>query len=222
GGIRPFRIDAEQRCPRKCHAMKPARVFLLTFLAMIAFASNSLLCRAALIQTTIDAATFTFGRIFFGAGPLWIILLFATRTSVKGAPNSSFVTRHRAFLNGTWLSALALYIYAAAFSFAYVTLPAGTGALLLFGAVQATMIFWGFRKGERLDAIQTIGLVAALAGLVLLLFPGLSAPAPVGSILMLSAGVAWGIYSLRGRGEKKSGQRHGRKLSARRSIRRAY
>src|SRR5262249_62320687 len=70
------------------------------------------------------------------------------------------------------------------------------------GAVQATMIFWGFRKGERLDTIQTIGLVAALAGLILLLFPGLSAPAPVGSILMLSAGVAWGIYSLRGRGER--------------------
>src|SRR5215467_6564228 len=196
------RIDAEQRCPRKCHAVKPARVFLLTFLAMIAFASNSLLCRAALKQTTIDAATFTFDRIFSGAIALWIIVLFARRTNVKEASNSSLVTRHSAFRNGTWLSALALCIYAAAFSFAYITLPAGTGALLLFGAVQATMIFWGFRKGERLDTIQTIGLVAALAGLILLLFPGLSAPAPASSILMLSAGVAWGIYSLRGRGEK--------------------
>jgi drug/metabolite transporter (DMT)-like permease len=165
---------------------------------MIAFASNSLLCRAALKQTTIDAATFTFDRIFSGAAALWITITVAAvydrRTNSPGA--------HRAPLQGTWLSALALYIYAAAFSFAYITLPAGTGALLLFGAVQATMIFWGFRKGERLDAIQTIGLAAALAGLILLLFPGLSAPAPAGSILMLSAGVAWGIYSLRGRGEK--------------------
>jgi drug/metabolite transporter (DMT)-like permease len=168
---------------------------------MIAFASNSLLCRAALKQTTIDASTFTFDRICSGAVALWIIVLFARRTSVKGASNSSLVTRHRV-RNGTWLSALALCIYAAAFSFAYITLTAGTGALLLFGAVQATMIFWGFRKGERLDTIQTIGLVAALAGLVLLLFPGLSVPAPASSILMLSAGVAWGIYSLRGRGEQ--------------------
>jgi drug/metabolite transporter (DMT)-like permease len=182
--------------------VKPVRVFILTFLAMIAFASNSLLCRAALKQTRIDAATFTFDRIFSGAVALWIIVLCARRTNARGASNSSLVTHHWAALNGTWLSALALCMYAAAFSFAYVTLPAGTGALLLFGAVQATMIFWGFRKGERLDTIQTIGLVAALAGLLLLLFPGISAPAPVSSILMLSAGMAWGVYSLRGRGER--------------------
>src|SRR5215467_9282748 len=104
------RIDAEQRCPRKCHAVKPARVFLLTFLAMIAFASNSLLCRAALKQTTIDAATFTFDRIFSGAVALWIIIAVAAvsdrRTNSPGA--------QRAPLQGTWLSALALYIYAAA------------------------------------------------------------------------------------------------------------
>jgi len=178
--------------------VKPARVFGLTFLAMIAFASNSLLCRAALKQTTIDAATFTLDRIFSGAAALWIIVTVAAvydrRTNSPSA--------RRALLQGTWLSALVLCIYAAAFSFAYITLPAGTGALLLFGAVQGTMIFWGFRQGERLDTIQTIGLVAALAGLILLLFPGLSAPAPVSSILMLSAGVAWGIYSLRGKGEK--------------------
>ena len=126
--------------------MKPARVFVLTFLAMIAFATNSLLCRAALKQTTIDAATFTFDRIFSGAVALWIIILLATRTSVKGTSDSSLVTRDWALRNGTWLSALALCIYAAAFSFAYITLPAGTGALLLFGAVQATMIFWAFAR----------------------------------------------------------------------------
>src|SRR5690242_14024046 len=126
--------------------MKPARVFVLTFLAMIAFASNSLLCRAALKQTTVDAATFTLDRILSGAVALWIIVLFARRTNVKGPPNSPLVTRHGAFRNGTWLSALALCIYAVSFSFAYLSLSAGTGALLLFGAVQGTMIFWGFRQ----------------------------------------------------------------------------
>src|SRR5207248_11425169 len=106
-------------------------------------------------------------------------------------------------IRGSWLSALALFAYAAAFSFAYVDLSAGTGALLLFGAVQATMILWGLHKGERLDAIQVVGYIVAVTGLIVLVFPGLSAPPFIGSILMLGAGVAWGIYSLRGRGEKK-------------------
>ncbi|MFZ1221023.1 MAG: DMT family transporter, partial [Chthoniobacterales bacterium] len=100
---------------------------------------------------------------------------------------------------GSWFSASMLFLYAAAFSFAYLTLPAGTGALLLFGAVQATMIFWALQSGERLAWRQHLGLVFALAGLVALVFPGLSAPPLGGSILMLTAGVAWGIYSLRGK-----------------------
>src|SRR5207302_1305139 len=154
---------------------------------MIAFASNSLLCRAALKQTSIDAATFTFIRIFSGAAALWLIMKMQ-RTAWKDA--------------GNWLSAAALFVYAAAFSFAYNTLSAGMGALLLFGAVQATMILWGWRKGERLRAIQFVGLVVAVTGLVALLLPGLSAPPLSGSILMLGAGVAWGIYSLRGKMEK--------------------
>lgn len=103
--------------------------------------------------------------------------------------------------SGSWLSALALFGYAAAFSFAYVDLSAGTGALLLFGAVQATMIFWGWRNGEKLDALQVVGLVVAMTGLVVLVFPGISAPPIGGSILMIGAGVAWGIYSVRGKGE---------------------
>jgi len=160
------------------------RVFTLTLLAMIAFASNSLLCRAALKETSIDAASFTFVRIFSGAAALWLILTTRRTTSQS---------------SGNWISALALFAYAAAFSFAYNTLSAGTGALLLFGAVQATMILWGFGKGERLDPIQIAGLVVAVAGLVLLVLPGLSAPPLIGSILMLSAGVAWGVYSLRGK-----------------------
>lgn len=161
------------------------RVFIWTLLAMIAFASNSLLCRAALKQTSIDPATFTSVRIFSGA--VMLLLIVALR--------SSFPSRNQ----GTWISAIALFIYAAGFSFAYVTLSAGTGALLLFGAVQATMILWGLRKGERLDILQVVGIVVALIGLIVLVFPGISAPPLIGSLFMLAAGVAWGVYSLRGK-----------------------
>jgi len=170
--------------------VKPTRLFILTLATMIAFASNSLLCRSALKQTSIDAASFTFIRIFSGAVALWLI-----RRGLMVERSSDSPLRQ----DGNWWSALALFAYAAAFSFAYRSLSAGTGALLLFGAVQATMIFWGVRKGERLHAIQIVGLVLAVSGLVVLLFPGLSAPPFSGSILMLGAGVAWGIYSLRGK-----------------------
>jgi len=167
-----------------------------------------LLCRLALKHTTIDAATFTFIRILSGAVALWLILELRTRLRTEkttsllydGASGSPRVTRHLPLKSGNWLSALALFVYAAAFSFAYVDLSVGTGALLLFGAVQASMIIWGFRKGERLDAIQVVGFVAAVIGLVVLVFPGLSAPPLIASILMLTAGVAWGVYSLRGKG----------------------
>lgn len=150
---------------------------------MIAFAGNSLLCRLALKQTSLDAASFTFIRILSGAIALLLIVKLRRRARRP---------------TGSWPSAVALFAYAAAFSFAYTSLSAGTGALLLFGAVQATMIIWGFRKGERLRGWQVVGLALAVAGLVTLLFPGLSAPPVGGSILMLSAGIAWGIYSLRG------------------------
>lgn len=195
---------------------------------MIAFASNSLLCRAALKQTSIDAASFTFVRIFSAAAALWLIINIRRKLMVDGTASplverssdspatpkpgegGSPVTRlprqsqakagHSSLQQaGNWPSALALFTYAAAFSFAYVDLSAGAGALLLFGAVQATMIFWGLRKGERLHALQIVGLAVAVTGLVVLLLPGLSAPPLTGSILMLSAGVAWGIYSLRGK-----------------------
>jgi drug/metabolite transporter (DMT)-like permease len=162
-----------------------ARIFNLTLLAMIAFAGNSLLCRVALKQTSIDAATFTLVRIVSGAIALGLIV---------------FARKSRAQLAGNWPSAVALFVYAAAFSFAYVDLAAGTGALLLFGAVQVTMILRGLFKGERLRAIQLVGFVVALIGLIALLLPGLSAPPLAGALLMLGAGVAWGIYSLRGKG----------------------
>ena len=178
--------------------MKAARLFILTALAMIAFASNSLLCRAALRDTQIEAATFTYVRILSGALALWLVI--AARSYLSShVTNASPARTHSSLSFGDWPSALALFAYAAAFSFAYNSLAAGTGALLLFGAVQATMILWAFRKGERLDWIQAVGLLIALTGLVVLVFPGISAPPLDGSILMLSAGVAWGVYSLRGR-----------------------
>jgi drug/metabolite transporter (DMT)-like permease len=167
--------------------MKTSRVFMLTLLAMIAFAANSLLCRVALKQTGIDAASFTFIRLFSGAVALWLIMQ-SRRTAWRDA--------------GNWTSALALFAYAAAFSFAYLSLSAGTGALLLFGAVQATMIFGGLRNGERLRIRQFVGLTLAMVGVVVLVFPGLSAPPLSSSILMLGAGVAWGVYSLRGKGTR--------------------
>jgi len=167
--------------------VKPAltRTIALTVLAMIAFAGNSLLCRAALKHTSIDAASFTAIRLVSGAVMLW--LLVRMRRTPPGG-------------KGNWLSAVALFIYAAGFSFAYVSLPAATGALLLFGAVQATMIGHGIWAGERLRRLQLVGLVLAFGGIVGLLLPGLSAPPLYGSILMLGAGVAWGVYSLRGKG----------------------
>ncbi len=152
---------------------------------MLAFAANSLLCRAALKGTGIDAASFTLVRLLAGALTLWVVVRLRGRAAGKA---------------GNWISALALFVYAAAFSFAYRTLSAGTGALLLFGAVQATMILWSFSRGERLRARQLAGLALALGGLVLLVLPGLVAPSLGGSSLMLGAGVAWGIYSLRGKG----------------------
>lgn len=164
--------------------MSASRTFLLTTLAMIAFASNSLLCRVALKDTAIDAATFTAVRIGSGALALWIIV--RVRTSL--APG------------GSWISAFWLFAYAAAFSFAYLSLTAGTGALLLFGAVQATMIGRGLLGGERLGAVQVAGLVLAFGGLAMLLAPGVSAPPVAGAALMLFAGFSWGLYSLRGRG----------------------
>ncbi|MGB5453389.1 MAG: DMT family transporter [Sedimenticolaceae bacterium] len=165
--------------------MPDARIILLTTLAMVAFAGNSLLCRLALKDTGIDAATFTTIRLVSGA----LILLLVVR--VKHGPRDT---------GGDWWSAAALLVYAAGFSFAYLSLPAATGALLLFGAVQATMIGYGLWSGERLLRPQLLGLIMALGGLVGLLLPGLSAPPLVGSALMLCAGVAWGVYSLRGRG----------------------
>jgi drug/metabolite transporter (DMT)-like permease len=165
---------------------------------MIAFAGNSLLCRVALKATAIDPATFTTVRIVAAAVVLWLIQRGRAR-----APHTA----------GDWYAALALFVYAAAFSFAYVGLAAGTGALLLFGAVQATMIGYALWSGERLQIRQWLGVALALSGLVVLVLPGLAlpglaspslasptlAPPLASSLLMFAAGIAWGVYSLRGK-----------------------
>jgi drug/metabolite transporter (DMT)-like permease len=121
-----------------------------------------------------------------GALVLWLIVQL-TRRSHSG--------------DGNWWSALALFGYAAAFSFAYGSLPAASGALVLFGAVQLTMIGHGLWSGERFRGVQVIGLLMAIAGLVSLLLPGLSAPPLVGALLMVCAGLSWGVYSLRAKGQ---------------------
>ena len=161
------------------------RTIALTALALLAFAGNSLLCRLALDGTDTDPASFTALRLLAGAT---VLALLAHR------PGDSW---RRA---GDIVSAFALFAYAAFFSWAYVGLTAGTGALLLFGAVQATLLGVGLARGTRWTAVQAAGLVLALAGLVGLLLPGLDAPAPLPAAMMLLAGVAWGAYTLRGRG----------------------
>ncbi|MCL4682818.1 MAG: DMT family transporter [Rhodocyclaceae bacterium] len=165
--------------------MPSARTHLLTTLTMLAFAGNSVLCRIALRETGIDAASFTTIRLASGAVVLWLIVR-GFRCAQAGG--------------GSWMSALMLFAYAAGFSFAYLSLTTATGALLLFGAVQATMILWGLWRGERFGAWQLAGLALAVGGLVGLLLPGLSAPPLAGAALMLMAGAAWGVYSIRGKG----------------------
>lgn len=161
----------------------------LTLFALVAFAANSLLCRLALGAGTIDAASFTTVRL--GSGAAALLLLSALLPSRPAAVHGREGPR--------WRSAGALFLYAVAFSFAYRSLTTGSGALILFGAVQTTMIASALWGGERPTRLEWIGLAAALLGLVYLLLPGLTAPPLVGALLMTAAGIAWGFYSLWGR-----------------------
>ena len=158
----------------------------LTLLALIAFAANSLFCRLALVGPIIDPASYTAVRLITGAVALWIIVV---------------LRRNRPFgkTGGSWISAAMLFLYAVAFSFAYISLSAGTGALILFAAVQITMIAVGLYTGERPGKLEWLGLLIAIAGLIYLVSPGVTAPSTAGSVLMATAGIAWGVYSLRGR-----------------------
>jgi len=161
------------------------KAIALTFVAMIAFAANSLLARQALGQAEIDAAGFTTVRLASGAATLAIIVLLRERT-LK-------------FLEGDFKGAFYLFTYAACFSFAYLSLAAGTGALILFGAVQLTMLGVGMLRGERLSVLAWAGVALAVAGLTYLMSPGISAPSLEGALLMTFSGIAWGMYSLHGR-----------------------
>jgi len=167
------------------------RTFLLTAIAMLAFAANSLLCRLALQRSGIDPASFGSVRLLSGALMLGVIVrLRATTPASSAAP-----------VRADWLAAAMLFGYVAFFSFAYLSLSAGTGALILFGAVQLTMFGAGLRSGsERFGVLGWFGFVMAVGGLVYLVSPGISAPPLLGAVLMAIAGVAWGVYSLRGRG----------------------
>ncbi len=158
----------------------------MTAIAMVAFAANSLLCRLALAPELIDAATFTTVRVASGALTLCLIILIRQKPRDRTTAN--------------WRSASMLFTYMAFFSFAYLSLSAGTGALILFGAVQLTMFVVALREGEHFPFISWTGFVLAFAGLIYLVSPGVTAPNPLGATLMAVAGIAWGIYSLLGRG----------------------
>jgi len=159
---------------------------LLTAVAMIAFAANSVLCRMALAPEAIDPASFTSLRLVSGAVTLWLLSkIMGGRSAARG---------------GSWEGAAYLFLYAITFSFAYTSLSAGTGALLLFGSVQIAMIAWALVVGERPRPGRWIGMIVALVGFIYLVLPGVTAPSPTGAALMTTAGVAWAFYSLRRRG----------------------
>ena len=166
----------------------------LVCIAMLAFAANSLLCRMALANTDIDPGLFTTIRLASGALCLALLVAFTARRSSKNTSPIAAI-KQQASIAG----ALSLFVYAIAFSYAYISMSTGTGALLLFGAVQLTMISVGLLKGERFATFQWLGFLLAFAGLVILLLPGASAPPLFSALLMISAGIAWGFYSLLGK-----------------------
>ncbi len=160
---------------------------LLTGVALMAFAANSVLCRMALGEKEIDAASFTVIRLLSGA--LVLLIILKANNKSKGLPPK-----------GSWLASLMLFIYAITFSFAYITLDTGTGALILFGSVQITMVLLSIVSGNRLHITEWIGVLCAFLGFMYLVFPGVTAPSVTGFSLMATAGIAWGIYTLKGQG----------------------
>lgn len=165
------------------------RTPITTALAVIAFAANSIICRMALGRGAIDPTSFTTIRLVSGALVLMVIAAMVRKQGRDRHP-------------GNWLSALVLFGYAATFSYAYVSLTTGTGALILFGTVQATILTAGVISGERPPLLAWCGIAIAMLGLVYLVLPGLAAPPLAGAALMVIAGISWGIYSIRGRDQK--------------------
>jgi len=162
------------------------KTIVFTGLTLIAFAANSVLCRLALGEKTIDASSFTVIRLLSGAFVLLVILKMSSNK------NSSII-------KGSWSAGLMLFLYAVTFSFAYITLDTGTGAIILFGSVQITMILLSLISGNRLHITEWIGVLIAFIGFVYLLLPGATSPSVIGFSFMTIAGIAWGIYTLKGR-----------------------
>jgi len=159
-------------------------LWLLTSFALIAFAANSVFCRLALADGSMDAAAFTVVRLLSAAVVLSVIAL---------------MQHERKLLDyGSWSAAGCLFTYAAAFSYAYVSLDTATGALILFAAVQFTMIAVAMWRGQHLQRWEWAGLLLAVTGFVWLMLPSASAPSLAGFLLMSVAGVAWGAYTLLG------------------------
>jgi drug/metabolite transporter (DMT)-like permease len=164
-----------------------AKTLAITFLALTAFAANSVLCRLALGANTIDASSFTVIRLLSGALALLALLKINNKEENHAA-------------KGSWSASIVLFLYAITFSFAYITLDTGTGALILFGSVQITMIMLSIISGNRLYVMEWLGILIAFFGLFYLVLPGISTPSVFGFSLMTIAGIAWGIYTIKGRG----------------------
>ena len=169
------------------------KTIILTGLALIAFAANSVLCRLALDNEAIDASSFTVIRLLSGT----IVLLIIISTTRRNSRNTA-----RTSTKGSWTASLMLFIYATTFSYAYISLDTGTGALILFGSVQITMILLSLISGTRLHITEWVGVVIAFAGFIYLILPGVTTPSVIGFTLMTVAGISWGIYTLKGRGSK--------------------
>lgn len=172
---------------------------LYTIIALIAFAANSLFCRMALAEGYIDAWSFTIIRLLGGAICLMLIMaVHASRLTRQSLVNKNLDNRAILKDKGSWLSSISLVIYALCFSLAYVELDTGTGALILFAAVQLTMIGWGIFKKEQLSAFQWAAFVVAVVGFIYLMLPSAAVPSLSGAAIMAISGVAWGVYSIRG------------------------
>ncbi|MER2012440.1 MAG: DMT family transporter [Psychrobacter alimentarius] len=175
---------------------------IYTTVALIAFAANSLFCRMALADDYIDAWSFTIVRLVSAAGCLGIIMVLHAshlQRQVRKMNDTSNGTLLVLSDKGSWLSSFTLVIYALCFSIAYVELDTGTGALILFSAVQLTMIGWGIYKKEQLSVLQWTAFIVAVAGFIYLMLPSAAIPSPLAAILMTISGIAWGIYSIRGK-----------------------
>jgi drug/metabolite transporter (DMT)-like permease len=169
------------------------KTIVLTGLALFAFAANSVLCRLALANHLIDAGSFTSIRLFSGVLMLWFIVMIGQRSTPISKPKNKPIS---------WYASIMLFLYAITFSYAYIELDTGTGALILFGAGQITLISYAIWQGKRLNILESLGLFLAGFGFVYLMLPSASSPSLQGFILMSVSGAAWGFYTILGQGSQ--------------------